>query len=81
MLTIAEASRLIDDKQLSPVELTQSCLERMKQLDGRLNAFLLVTEERALADAKAAEATADQREQPQQQPAAASDAVNESGDK
>jgi aspartyl-tRNA(Asn)/glutamyl-tRNA(Gln) amidotransferase subunit A len=56
LLTIAEASTRIVDKQLSPVELTKSHLDRIKKLDGTLNAFLLVTEERAMADAKAAEA-------------------------
>ena len=55
-LTIAEAARRIAAKQLSPVELTQQCLARIKALDGTLNAFIRVTEERALADAKAAEA-------------------------
>ena len=56
--TIAEASKLIAAKKLSPVELTKSCLDRVKKLDGTLNAFLMVTEERAMADAKAAEARA-----------------------
>jgi len=55
-LTIAEASRQIASKQISPVELTQSCLDRIEALDSRLNAFLLVTRERAMADARAAEA-------------------------
>jgi aspartyl-tRNA(Asn)/glutamyl-tRNA(Gln) amidotransferase subunit A len=55
-LTIARASKLIADKQLSPVELTRSCLARVKQLDGTLHSFLLLTEERALTDARAAEA-------------------------
>jgi aspartyl-tRNA(Asn)/glutamyl-tRNA(Gln) amidotransferase subunit A len=54
--TIAEAARLMAAKQLSPVELTQSCLDRVKALDPALDSFLLVTEERALADARAAEA-------------------------
>ena len=54
--TIAEAAALIADKKLSPVELTQACLERIKKHDGALHAFLLLTEEKALADAKAAEA-------------------------
>jgi aspartyl-tRNA(Asn)/glutamyl-tRNA(Gln) amidotransferase subunit A len=54
--TIAEAGRRIAAKQLSPVELTQACLARAKALDSTLHAFLLLTEERALADAKAAEA-------------------------
>src|ERR1043166_3770754 len=54
--TIAEAAQLIAAKKLSPVELAKAQLERIKRLDPQLNAFLLVTEERALADAKAAEA-------------------------
>jgi aspartyl-tRNA(Asn)/glutamyl-tRNA(Gln) amidotransferase subunit A len=55
-LTIAAASKLIADKQLSPVELTRACLDRVAKLDATLHSFLLVTEDRALADAKAAEA-------------------------
>ena len=56
ILTIAEAGRRIAAKQLSPVELTKSHLDRIDRFDPALNAFLLVTAERALADAKAAEA-------------------------
>jgi aspartyl-tRNA(Asn)/glutamyl-tRNA(Gln) amidotransferase subunit A len=56
MLTIAEAARRIAAKQLSPVELAKTHLDRIRRLDPGLNAFLLVTEERALADARAAEA-------------------------
>ncbi len=56
ILTIAEAARRIATKQLSPVELAKTHLDRIRRLDPDLNAFLLVTEERALADAKAAEA-------------------------
>jgi aspartyl-tRNA(Asn)/glutamyl-tRNA(Gln) amidotransferase subunit A len=54
--TIAEASRLIAAKKLSPVELTRACLDRVKAQDETLHAFVLVTEERALAEARAAEA-------------------------
>ncbi|MCX7363535.1 MAG: amidase [Alphaproteobacteria bacterium] len=56
ILTIAEAAKRIAAKELSPVELAKTHLDRIKRLDPQLNAFLLVTEERALADAKAAEA-------------------------
>lgn len=56
ILTIAEAGRRIAAKQLSPVELTKSHLDRIDRFNPALNAFLMVTEERALADAKAAEA-------------------------
>ena len=40
---------------LSPVELTEALLERIAALDGRLHAFIAVTRERALAEARAAE--------------------------
>ena len=53
---IAEAARLIAAKQLSPVELTQACLDRVSAMDGVLHAFILPTPDRAMADAKAAEA-------------------------
>jgi aspartyl-tRNA(Asn)/glutamyl-tRNA(Gln) amidotransferase subunit A len=56
ILTIAEAARRIAAKQLSPVELAKTHLDRIRRLDPALNAFLVVTEERALADARAAEA-------------------------
>jgi len=54
-LTIAEGAALIAAKKLSPVELTRMCLDRVKKLDPTLHSFLLVTEDRALADAEAAE--------------------------
>src|SRR5450631_3755434 len=55
--TIAEASSLIAAKRLSPVELTKACLARLHATEATLHAFVLPTEERALADAKAAEAS------------------------
>ncbi|HVZ08991.1 amidase [Rhodopila sp.] len=54
--TIAEAAGQIAARKLSPVELTKACLDRIGRLDGTLHSFLLVTEERAMADARAAEA-------------------------
>lgn len=54
-LTIAEASRLIASRKLSPVELTKHCLERINRLDPMLHSFIRVTEERAQSDARAAE--------------------------
>jgi aspartyl-tRNA(Asn)/glutamyl-tRNA(Gln) amidotransferase subunit A len=54
-LTIAQASAQIKARTLSPVELTQAFLSRVKQFDGALNSHLLVLEEQALADAKKAE--------------------------
>jgi aspartyl-tRNA(Asn)/glutamyl-tRNA(Gln) amidotransferase subunit A len=55
-LTIAEASALIRDKKLSPVEWTQALIARIERHDGRPNAFLRFTPEIALADARRAEA-------------------------
>jgi aspartyl-tRNA(Asn)/glutamyl-tRNA(Gln) amidotransferase subunit A len=56
LLTITEASAQIAARKLSPVELTKSCLAKIEKLDGTLHSFIVVTPERALADAKAAEA-------------------------
>ena len=53
--TIAEAARQIATKAISPVELTQHCLTQTKKLNPTLHAFVHITEERALADARAAE--------------------------
>src|SRR6202012_201116 len=55
-LTIAEAARLIERRQLSPVELTQALLDRIAAIDPQLDAYLLVTAEQALDQARAAEA-------------------------
>ena len=54
--TIAEAARLIAAKHLSPVELTRACLDRVQAVDGTLHAFVHLTEERALNEARTAEA-------------------------
>lgn len=53
-LTIAEAQRLIRAKELSPLELTQAHLDRITRLDSQLNAYLSVTIESALAQARSA---------------------------
>ena len=50
-LTIAEASRLIRDRKLSPVELTRAFLDRIDAIDPQLNAYLLVTADRGLCGA------------------------------
>src|SRR3984885_2485080 len=53
---LAGAPGLVASHQLSPVELTKACLERLHATEATLHAFVLPTEDRALADAKAAEA-------------------------
>ena len=55
-LTIAEAGALIEKRELSPVELVESRLERIERLDGRLNSFIRVLGEEALTAARTAEA-------------------------
>src|SRR4051812_50223725 len=54
-LTIADTARLIETRRLSPVELTDALLARIEALDPQLNAFLLLTPEKAREQAKAAE--------------------------
>jgi aspartyl-tRNA(Asn)/glutamyl-tRNA(Gln) amidotransferase subunit A len=55
-LTIAEAARLIEKRELSPVELTESRLQRIERLDGQLHSFIRVLAADARASAKSAEA-------------------------
>lgn len=54
-LTIREAGNLIREKELSPVELTKSLLEHIGKIDGDLNTYITVLEERALESAEKAE--------------------------
>jgi len=54
-LSLSQASQLLRSKKLSPVELTQACLQRIDSLNPKLNAFVTVTAESALAEARAAE--------------------------
>jgi len=53
--TIAELAQDLRAKKISSVELTQQFLARIKQHDKELNSFITVTEDHALADAKAAD--------------------------
>lgn len=53
--TLAGLARAIRTRKISPVEITRVCLERIERLDPRLNAFITVTADRALADARRAE--------------------------
>ena len=55
-LGIRDASDLIRKRKISPVELTRAYLTRIERLNPSLNAFITVTAESALADAKTAEA-------------------------
>ncbi len=55
-LTLAEAARRIEARELSPVELTRAHLERIDRLDPDLNAFVTLARETALEEAARAEA-------------------------
>ncbi len=55
-LTIKEARKKLDNKEISSVELTRSYLETIKSHNEKLNAFLTITEDVALKDAEAADA-------------------------
>ncbi len=54
-LTIREASQLLRDKQISSVELTRACLERIHQVEPQVQAFVTITEELALEQAHKAD--------------------------
>jgi aspartyl-tRNA(Asn)/glutamyl-tRNA(Gln) amidotransferase subunit A len=53
--SIEEIGKLFRKRQLSPVELTRLMLARIEQLNPQLNAYITVTAELALAQAKKAE--------------------------
>ncbi|HCY62377.1 MAG TPA: Asp-tRNA(Asn)/Glu-tRNA(Gln) amidotransferase GatCAB subunit A [Oxalobacteraceae bacterium] len=55
-LEMSELSLLIRGGKISPVEVTQAQLARIKQLDGSLNSYAYVAAEQALAQARQAEA-------------------------
>ncbi len=54
-LTIQQAAGLIRKGEISPVELTQAHLARIQQIDPRVNAFITITPEPALQQARQAE--------------------------
>jgi aspartyl-tRNA(Asn)/glutamyl-tRNA(Gln) amidotransferase subunit A len=54
-LPIAELAKRVATRQLSPVELTESYLERSRKIGPRLNAYATLTPELALQRARAAE--------------------------
>jgi aspartyl-tRNA(Asn)/glutamyl-tRNA(Gln) amidotransferase subunit A len=53
--TLSELAAALAARQVSSVELTRSCLDRVGALDPRLNAFISIDPERALAQARAAD--------------------------
>lgn len=54
-LTVTRAARLLRARKISAVELTRAALERIQALDGTLKAFITVTADLALAQARRAD--------------------------
>ncbi|MCI0815723.1 MAG: Asp-tRNA(Asn)/Glu-tRNA(Gln) amidotransferase GatCAB subunit A, partial [Chloroflexi bacterium] len=55
-MTVAALGQLIRDARVSPVEVAEAFLDRIEVLQPRLNAFITVMREQALAAARQAEA-------------------------
>lgn len=55
-LDLTQASKAVQTKEVSPVELTEACLARIEKLDGSLHSFITVMAESALEEARRAEA-------------------------
>ena len=54
-LTASQLSRLIETKEVSPVEATEAYLDRIEAVDPKLNSYITVTGEQALEAARKAE--------------------------
>lgn len=54
-LTIKKAKEGLKKKEFSSFELTKACLDQIKKLEGKLNAFVTVTEKEALEQAREAD--------------------------
>ncbi len=61
-LTIKQAKEGLKQKKFSSLDLTKACLDRIKEVDGKINAFVTVTEKEALEAAKKADELALQGE-------------------
>ena len=55
-LSASELSRLIASREVSPVEATEAYLDRIEQVDGKLNSYITVCRSEALQAAREAEA-------------------------
>jgi len=54
-LPVSEMARLISQKRVSPVELAEAHLDRIKAVQPRVNAFITILEQEALEAARQAE--------------------------
>ena len=55
-LSATELAALIESREVSPVQATEAYLERIAEVDGRLNSYITVCADEAMAAARAAEA-------------------------
>src|SRR5215471_7417582 len=55
-MTLQQASHMVHSKAVSPVELTQACLQRIERYNAAVNAFITITGDSALARAREMEA-------------------------
>ncbi|HTX86812.1 MAG TPA: amidase family protein [Candidatus Nanoarchaeia archaeon] len=55
-LTIQQAIEKLDAGVITSVDLTQACLDRIKEIDDKVKALLTICEDEAIAEAKAADA-------------------------
>ena len=58
-LSLKQASDLLRRKDVSPVELTEACLQRIEKYNPAFNAFITVTRQEALRAAREAEELAE----------------------
>lgn len=63
-LDLADVARRLAARELSPVELTAACLERIATVDAGVNAFITVTADDAMREARNAEAAIANGESP-----------------
>ena len=54
-LTIADARELLASGEITALELTQACLDRIVAVDNQVRAFLAIDDESALEQARAAD--------------------------
>ncbi|MFA5029205.1 MAG: Asp-tRNA(Asn)/Glu-tRNA(Gln) amidotransferase subunit GatA [Patescibacteria group bacterium] len=62
-LTLLEAFRGLREKEFSSQELTADCLKRIKETNGKLNSFITISEEEAMAKAKEVDKKISQNEE------------------
>ena len=54
-LTVAELAQLIQQREVSPVDVVQAYLDRIDQVDSKLNSYITVCRDEALEEARLAE--------------------------